>query len=97
VAQTPTGSTATFTSAEASKGKAPANITDTKVKSEAPAIKLGSTIPLALTLDNSDGLPEFVRAGWVTSFLPTLYAYLLAAPTIVVHTLVNFTSAKQCK
>lgn len=84
VAATLTSSTVTPTSAGASKRKALTNITGTKVKSEAPIVKMES-IPLVpvLTLDNSvnsDGLPEFAKAGWATSFLPTLYAYLSAAP-----------------
>ena len=59
-----------------SKEKAPASLR--KVKSES-LDALTENIPYAPTFE-TDGLPDFVRAGWSTSFLPTLYCYLSASP-----------------
>ena len=75
------GSTACTATSESksigpSKGKALASLT--KVKSESPGT-LTENISYAPTFE-TDGLPDFVRAGWSTSFLPTLYCYLSAAP-----------------
>lgn len=76
-AAAPTGSTATSASAGASKGKAPAK--PMKVKSEVP-VKTESTPLQQAPNDDLDGLPEWAKASWSMSFLPTLYAYLSAAP-----------------
>lgn len=75
------GSTACTATSESksvgpSKGKSLASLT--KVKFESPGA-LTEHIPYYAPTFETDGLPDFVRAGWSTSFLPTLYCYLSAA------------------
>jgi len=50
-----------------------------KVKKEGPA-SVGSPDIVLLSTSDVDGLPEFARAAWSTSFLPTLYDALACAP-----------------
>ena len=72
-AAAPTKSTAKSMYVGASRGgTAPASAAKANFKA------LVKGVPRALTLD-IDGLPDFARASWITSFLPTLYSYLSAA------------------
>ena len=51
-----------------------------KVKKESPVSEVSSPEIVLLSTSDVDGLPEFVRAAWSTSFLPTLYDALACAP-----------------
>ncbi|KAH9979671.1 hypothetical protein BJV74DRAFT_888022 [Russula compacta] len=64
------------TSAGSSKGKALAKLA--KVKYE-PLVVKAESIPLLLTTGTLDDLPNWAKASWSTSFLPTLYAHLSVA------------------